>query len=158
MDAPNDAAPPPPIPTAEPLPAWMRCVACGYDLAGLSPGGVCPECGIQIPASWPEWDLRDCDRAHVQSLYQGIGHLRHGAVAIAMSLLCGAAAIVLANLPLRSADKHVYVGVAIAAALVLAIASSVKLAMLRGRCVWRGRCALRPPRRASTRSPETRRW
>ena len=26
----------------------MPCVACGYDLSGLSPKGVCPECGAEI--------------------------------------------------------------------------------------------------------------
>ena len=27
-----------------------RCVACGYDLSGLAPGGACPECGKGVAA------------------------------------------------------------------------------------------------------------
>ncbi|OAB61257.1 hypothetical protein AY599_00025 [Leptolyngbya valderiana BDU 20041] len=38
---------------AEPLPAGVLCYQCQYDLAGLDAGGVCPECGLAIAASWP---------------------------------------------------------------------------------------------------------
>ena len=34
------------MPSPEP-PSWTRCPACGYDLRGLPPGRVCPECGTQ---------------------------------------------------------------------------------------------------------------
>ncbi|MGP1347914.1 MAG: hypothetical protein ACTS3F_14755 [Phycisphaerales bacterium] len=33
------------------LPNALRCVGCDYDLSGLDPLGVCPECGVGIDAS-----------------------------------------------------------------------------------------------------------
>lgn len=27
------------------------CVKCGYDVSGIAPGGVCPECGVPVPGS-----------------------------------------------------------------------------------------------------------
>ncbi len=66
MDAPEHPAPAPKLPATEPLPAWMRCAGCGYELAGLPGGGVCPECGLAVAASWPVWDLRACHRGYVE--------------------------------------------------------------------------------------------
>ena len=52
----------------ESLPAGVLCVRCAYDLGGLSPDGVCPECGLDARASWPVWDLRACHRVYVEHL------------------------------------------------------------------------------------------
>ncbi len=49
---------------ARPLPSPTWCYRCGYNLAGLRPEGVCPECGLEVAASWPVWDLTRCHRAY----------------------------------------------------------------------------------------------
>lgn len=130
MDAPANDERPTDDAAAQPLPAWMRCADCGYELAGLPGGGVCPECGLEVPTSWPQWELRRCDRAYVERLHGGIGHLRDAMVAIVLAVLSGVAATALANSTLPGEDKLVYAVVAIAAALACAIASGIKLAML----------------------------
>lgn len=132
MDEPNAAAPAPPVPAAEPLPAWMRCVACGYELVGLPRGAACPECGSETPASWPVWDLRRCDRVSVERVFDGVRLVRRAALSMAAAASCGVAATVLALSPLPGADKAVYAGAALVATLVFAIGSSVKMALLSG--------------------------
>jgi hypothetical protein len=32
--------------------AALRCLRCGYDLRGLAPAGMCPECGLAICVSF----------------------------------------------------------------------------------------------------------
>ncbi len=46
---------------AEPLPAGVPCYRCRYDLIGRVPGEPCPECGLDVAASWPVWDLHKCN-------------------------------------------------------------------------------------------------
>ncbi len=59
MDPPTDTA-------AQPLPAPTWCYGCGYNLAGLTSDGTCPECGLEIAASRPVWDLRRCHLVYVE--------------------------------------------------------------------------------------------
>lgn len=47
------------------IPAGIACTGCEYELAGLPRGGVCPECGLAVPASWPVYDLHECARPYV---------------------------------------------------------------------------------------------
>lgn len=58
------------------LPAGLACEGCGYDVAGLALGGVCPECGRALPESWPVWRLAACDRAYVERVRDEFGMLR----------------------------------------------------------------------------------
>ncbi|OAB61258.1 hypothetical protein AY599_00030 [Leptolyngbya valderiana BDU 20041] len=52
-------------PAAEPLGAGVLCYQCQYDLVGRVPGEPCPECGLDVAASWPAWDLRQCHPLYV---------------------------------------------------------------------------------------------
>lgn len=56
-------------PAAEPLGAGVLCYQCTYDLVGRVPGEPCPECGLDVAASWPAWDLRACHRVCVDQAY-----------------------------------------------------------------------------------------
>ncbi len=49
----------------QPLPDGLACAGCGYDLAGLPRGGVCPECGLKTLASNPVWTLAECDGGYI---------------------------------------------------------------------------------------------
>ncbi|MEQ9096527.1 MAG: hypothetical protein RIE32_09715 [Phycisphaerales bacterium] len=77
-------------PDAEPLGAGVLCYQCTYDLAGLDAGGVCPECGLAIAASWPAWDLRACHRAYVERVRGELGAIRHVAGCWGILALSGA--------------------------------------------------------------------
>jgi hypothetical protein len=69
VDHPNPApfAPPASAPPAADIP----CSRCGYNLAGLDPGGVCPECGAPIAESLAGRLLRFSAPEYVDSLYRG---------------------------------------------------------------------------------------
>lgn len=49
-----------------------RCITCDYDLGGLSPGGVCPECGTPVEQSLKGRWLRHEDRAWVAKVCRGL--------------------------------------------------------------------------------------
>jgi hypothetical protein len=74
-----------------PSPAW--CYGCGYNLAGLAPEGVCPECGLAIAASWPVWDLRACHEVYVRHVRGELWWMRWAAALAGLSALAAALAV-----------------------------------------------------------------
>jgi hypothetical protein len=50
----------------------LTCVQCGYDLRGLSPTGVCPECGTAVERSLQGTLLRFSSPDYVANLYRGL--------------------------------------------------------------------------------------
>jgi hypothetical protein len=48
------------------------CLKCGYDLRGLSPSGMCPECGTPVERSRRGNLLRYSDEAYVAVLHRGV--------------------------------------------------------------------------------------
>ncbi|MFI4882422.1 MAG: hypothetical protein ACIAQU_07545 [Phycisphaerales bacterium JB064] len=75
-------------PVAERLPAGTACIGCGYDLVGRVPGEPCPECGLDVAASWPVQDLRRCHPVYLEHVRKELGAL-HG-VAVMVILCCSA--------------------------------------------------------------------
>lgn len=64
------------IPTAEPTARDLPCVACGYDLRGLSQSGRCPECGAAIERSLRGNLLKYADLAWLTKVRRGVRLLR----------------------------------------------------------------------------------
>ena len=62
----------------------IACLRCGYNLRGLDPNGVCPECGTAIGQSTHGDLLRFCDPAWVLTLHSGMSWIIGG---IAFSIL-----------------------------------------------------------------------
>lgn len=56
----------------------VSCVACGYNLRGLRPGGRCPECGRAVADSFKSEHLSCADPRYVRSLKRGLGILACG--------------------------------------------------------------------------------
>ncbi len=65
MDTPP---PPPPIANANVQP----CRQCGYDIKGLSPESVCPECGFPIERSLASDELKNSSPEYIASLHKGV--------------------------------------------------------------------------------------
>jgi len=63
--------PPPPISITGPLPFSVLCRGCGYDLAGLNVGGVCPECAKPVQDSLHGDLLAVAPREYLQFLHRG---------------------------------------------------------------------------------------
>jgi predicted RNA-binding Zn-ribbon protein involved in translation (DUF1610 family) len=55
---------------------WPLCISCGYDLSGLNPEGVCPECGAAIERSRRGDRLRHMDPARLRRLVSGAGWIK----------------------------------------------------------------------------------
>lgn len=67
----DDSTPANPAPVSV-LDRAVRCVRCGYDLIGLPPTGVCPECGTPVERSMRGDLLRYCGEEYLASLHQGL--------------------------------------------------------------------------------------
>src|SRR5262245_29229040 len=50
----------------------MTCLACGYNLTGLSPGGVCPECGESISDSFNRGPLGFLEEQDAVRMLNGV--------------------------------------------------------------------------------------
>lgn len=74
------------------IPAGVACAGCGYELAGLPRGGVCPECGLDVPASWPVWDLRRCAKPYVEHVQDELRMLNWATMAAWVVLASAAVA------------------------------------------------------------------
>lgn len=136
MDAPADRTPEPAAPAAERsnptaershpaaerLPAGVLCYACKYDLVGRAPGEPCPECGLDVAASWPVEDLRACHRVYVEHVRQELGALQDAAILLGLGMACGGFVLWQVGLPERvGPGALVASGVAIAAILLVGL-------------------------------------
>lgn len=72
------------------IPSGIACAGCGYELAGLPREGVCPECGLDVPASWPVWDLRRCAKPYLEHVQDELRML-HWATLAAWAVLAATA-------------------------------------------------------------------
>ena len=59
----------------------VTCRGCGYNLRGLTPDGVCPECAIAIGRSVKGDLLQYCDPAWVDRLARGMLWVIAGTIA-----------------------------------------------------------------------------
>ena len=158
MDAPADSTPKPAAPAAEAsnpaaerLPEGALCYRCRYDLVGRAPGQPCPECGLDVAASWPVWDLRQC---HPQCVDQAYSELL-GVRSVLACVLVGAGAGALAGLGAPAADAPPIIwSLVVLLLLCCAVAHAAAVPALFGLLL--GLRRLRPP--ATQASGPARRW
>lgn len=63
------------------VPDGVPCKQCGYDLLGLVPTGVCPECGLPIERSLTDDLLRHSSPSYLGQLHQGVFLILAGIIA-----------------------------------------------------------------------------
>jgi len=86
---------PSPDRTAGPArPTPIRCVACGYDLAGLPTEGRCPECATPIERTRPTNGLANAPTAYLRTLVLGLRLVLAGTLVAALSLASPMLAII----------------------------------------------------------------
>lgn len=67
----------------------LICVCCGYNLRGLDPGGLCPECGVAVKRSIQGNLLRYADPAWLARLIGGVHWMLAGTIAAVVLSLGG---------------------------------------------------------------------
>jgi len=67
-----------PVAEIEPVAAGVRCAGCGYELVGLDPDSLCPECGRAVDDSLRGLYLVYRPMGYVKSLHRGLGMVRLG--------------------------------------------------------------------------------
>ena len=106
-------------PAAERLPAGALCYECRYDLVGRAPGEPCPECGLDVAASWPVEDLRACHRVYVEHVRTELGALQDAAILLGLGMACGGFVLWQVGLPERVGPGALVAGVVAIAAILL---------------------------------------
>ena len=76
----------------------VLCVTCEYDLSGLNPGGVCPECGTPVERSVRGGLLVDSRPEHAETLRRG-ALVIVAAVATQVAIFIGSLALAVAATP-----------------------------------------------------------
>ena len=151
MQADDQPAPEPKAPASERLPAGVSCYGCRYDLVGRVPGEPCPECGLDVAASWPVWDLGAC---HPQCVDQAYSELL-GVRSVLACVLVGAGAGALAGLGAPAARALPIIwSMVVLLVLCSAVAHAAAVPALFGLLLRLRR--LRPP--ATQASGPARRW
>ena len=106
------------------LPAYARCVRCGYDLRGQAAASLCPECGTPVSASYTPERTSALGTA---SLVLGIVSIPTFCLLYAIpSLVCGILAVVFGGI----ADRQIAHGQASAGGVGIAKAGRI--------CGWIG--------------------
>lgn len=119
MDAPaHKPAPPIADGAAMPLAAGVLCYRCGYDLVDRVPGEPCPECGVDVAASWPPYALGDCHAVFLEHLGGEVGRLLGAASMGALGAAFAAGGACVGGLPTRADWKAMVVFALLAAAII----------------------------------------
>ena len=87
----------------------LHCLKCGYNLRGLLPSGLCPECGTPVGRSEHGDLLRFCSPDWVEAVASGFNWI---VASIVLGILLGCGAGLLASLMGKGASAISLVGVA----------------------------------------------
>lgn len=59
-----------------PIPSHARCIACQYELAGLRPDGLCPECASPIALTLLHLERAAGNEVHLREMLNGLGAIK----------------------------------------------------------------------------------
>lgn len=69
--------------------AGVACKQCGYALDGLTPEGLCPECGLPVERSLTDNQLRNSAPAYLASLHRGVFLILAGVITNVLNVFLG---------------------------------------------------------------------